>query len=197
MSLLHSLLLLPLLPLTFAAPAPGPSKRDNQYTTGVVPQGVNCFTSNEPLHSISADTITNFVTAGMTAVGPEAAGQRLYDLTFDPSTQMSSTYPELRYAEGCDPAAGLYAYPLVYEGTCEPRLYRSTNPPPCTGPLTTDVVLFTVEITQPLGTPRPSVTGSKYCAVLTNSEARSPTDGGTPDNFAIEGGYRQCFNNVV
>ena len=194
MPLLQSLLLtLSLAAFALAVPTnPSPallSKRDDRYSTGIVPNGVNCATVNEPLHSFDSETLTEWVTAGLSFSSPDAAGQRLFSNTFDASLQLNPAHG-ISWADGCDPSAGLYSYPISYPGTCSPRIYMNTNPPECEGPITTDMVLFNVEFTYPLGTGRKSATAAKYCAVVTNSEA--PPAGNSP---AIAREYRQCQNN--
>lgn len=170
---------------------------------------MNCFTAYEPLHSFTEITLSIAIDGGLVTARPDHASQRMFDMSFDPSRQMSSVFPNIAYAEGCDPAAGLYAFPINYDNTCEPRLDRDTEPRECTGPLTTDIVLFTVtefsdHYDGPLGFPAGS---ARYCAVLTNSEA-SLSEGGlasdtvnagggmTRDNWKIGTGFRQCMNNA-
>ena len=191
MSSLRLLLAILLFATTFAATFAAPSqllKRVFYPITGVIPQGVNCATVNEPLHSLSADTLTTFIDVGISYANEQTRGQRLTRAEFDPSTQFNPHDHPVDWASGCDVAAGLYAYPVYYEGTCLPKIYMNTNQIPCDGPLTTDIVVFNVAFdgSRPVS--------ARYCATLTHSDAPEDTKNLDAYTFA---GYRQCMNNAT
>ncbi|KAL8871772.1 MAG: hypothetical protein Q9174_002469 [Haloplaca sp. 1 TL-2023] len=178
---------------TFAAPS-NLVKRDREVT-GVVPQGVNCATANEPLHSLSADTLTEHVLAGINYADPGSQG-RLFPAEWDPATRINPAFLGITWAKGCNPAEGLYQFPVAYEGGCLPRIFMSTSKQACDGPETPDIVVFNVAFSpSPATSARKGsiATSAKYCGTFTNSDA--PVD--IKEVAGLLGGYRQCFNNVA
>lgn len=165
--------------------------REDQRVTGVVPYGVNCATAHEPLHSLSADTLAQYIDSGIDYADPLTAGRRYFKAEFDPSTQLNPAYQAVDWASGCDVTQGLYAFSVAYEGTCMPQIYNNLTPLHCDGEMTPDIVVFNVGFTTSGSLNRQTTyaTSAKYCATLTNS------DGGPPDGSRPY--YRQCMNNAA
>ena len=164
-------------------PRSQPSRPDySQFVTGLVPNGVNCATANEPLHSIDSYTIAVYAFAGLQDVSSEI--NALWGLfPFIPDHQLSSTDHPVQWAQGCDPTSTLYHYPLVHDHSCATYLTSGTTPRTgCTGANTTDVVVFSINDEDP------TWELAVYCAVLTNSDASNV-------NRSQRKGYRQCMNN--
>ena len=191
MPFLQFVLLLSSLSATILAAPPHLMNREDQRVTGVVPYGVNWATVNEPLHSLSADTLTQSIDSGIYYADPLTRGRRYHKAEFDPLTQLNPAYQAVDWASGCNVTEGLYAFSVAYEGTCMPQIYTNAIPPPCNGEMTLDIVVFNVGFTTsgPYYQQTTYATSAKYCATLTNS------DGGPPDGYRPY--YRQCMNNAA
>lgn len=121
--------------------------REDQRVTGVVPYGVKCATINEPLHSLSADTLTQSIDSGIYYADPLTRGRRYFKAEFDPLTQLNAAYQAVDWALGCNVTEGLYAFSVAYEGTCMLQIYTNAIAPPCDGEMTPDIVVFHVVFT--------------------------------------------------
>ncbi|KAL8853098.1 MAG: hypothetical protein Q9221_001980 [Calogaya cf. arnoldii] len=165
--------------------------------SGVTPQGVNCATANEPLHSLSAEVISKAVESGTSYASPREDGYRYLPHEFNPSEQLADPQTVASWAAGCDVTKPLYYFPIGYGDKCFPqtRMKGAVPPPSCNGRVTPDVVVFNAEYEMKnwAGIPGPYsnwVTRSaNYCATLTNSDTPAS---GLGLSFAK---YRQCMNN--
>ncbi|CAO1603301.1 hypothetical protein XANCAGTX0491_006889 [Xanthoria calcicola] len=113
MPFLQFVILLSSLSATILAAPPHLMNREDQRVTGVVPYGVNCATVNEPLHSLSADTLTQSIDSGIYYADPLTRGRRYCKAEFDPLTQLNPAYQAVDWALGCNVTEGLYAFSVA------------------------------------------------------------------------------------
>lgn len=197
--------------LSLALPSTNPPQaRDTRLTVGIPPNGVDCHTHSEDLHTLTNEMILDTMTNGAQIISKsygtskEANGTSVYfPALFQQQTFMSPAWPTFNAAAGCNltQVEGVYYMPLWYPGTTQPALTGNTPSPNYPGvPITTDIVVFTSVLQGFVAT------GSlQFCGVLTNSDADQLTQGLFTDPFPTvfgpslntsPSGYRQCTANA-